>query len=350
MSTEKQNPLQGVTIQQMFQDEPIVDETNKDQTQDPPGDDADENKDQSPALDENGNEIKDNADEPKDEPVDLFSQLNQEFGFEFEEEFQEDYDGIKTYMSKASEELAKRQLEELFTAYPAAAQFFDFLSKGGSEEQFFNFKQNTVDFQNLTIVEGDEAMQERIIRMKLTEDGFEEDEIKAKLESYKSAVLLEGEAKSALKVLKKRDESRQAELMRQQEEEAQASHREYQELITSTQNIVKKGVLQNVQIPEKEKKGFIDFLFAPVDKTGKTKRDVSRETLTLEQKLELEYLVYKGMKLSDLITAKKQTQDLSHLRKNADKENAQQQRNGQSSKQQKIAGLPEGMTFQDMFS
>lgn len=345
--SEKQNPLQGVTIQQMFQDEPIVDETQKDQDDpkdivtDPPVEDpADPQDPQDPNP----------TNDPAEDPADLFSQLNQEFGFEFEEGFEEDYDGIKTYMGKASEELAKRQLEELFTQYPAAAEFFDFLTKGGSEEQFFNYKQNTVDFKNLTIAEGDEAMQERIIRMKLTEDGFDEDEIKAKLESYKSAVLLEGEAKSALKVLKKRDESRQQEMLRQQEEEAIASQREYQELISSTQNIVKKGVLQNVQIPEKEKKGFVDFLFAPVDKTGKTKRDVSRETLTLEQKLELEYLVYKGMKLNDLIVAKKQTQDLSHLRKNADKENAQQQRSGQSTKQQKIQGLPDGMTFQDMFT
>src|SRR5690606_2864312 len=129
----------------------------------------------------------------------LFSQLNQDFGFEFEDELSEDYDGIKTYVTKASEELSKRNLEELFTHYPQMAEMFDFVMRGGTEEQYFNLRKEAVDYSTLEIKDTDEATQERVVRLKLAEDGYDEDEIKSKVEAYKSAAILKEEAKSALK-------------------------------------------------------------------------------------------------------------------------------------------------------
>lgn len=281
-----------------------------------------------------------------DEPG-LFAQLNQDFGFEFEEDFQEDYDGIKGYVTKASEEVAKRNLEELFVQFPAMAEMFDFVMRGGTEEQFFNLRKEEVDFSTIQLTDTDEATMEKVVRLKMVADGYSEDEIQEKLEVYKSAAILKSEAESALKMLTKRQAQKKAESIAENERKVAEEKRMYEEFVQSTVATINKGTLKNIQIPEKDKKAFEAFIFQPVDKQGRAARDVVREKMTLEEKLELEYLVFKGLKLSDIIVAKKTTQDLSHLRKNVDKENSQSSRNGNSARKS-VAGLPADMKITDI--
>lgn len=283
-----------------------------------------------------------------DEPQDLFSQLNQDFGFEFEGEFKEDYDGIKDYVGKASEELSKRNLEELFRQFPAMAEMFDFVMQGGTEEQYFNLRKETVDFSSLEIKDTDEVTQERILRIKLSEEGYDEAEINAKIDAYKSAVILKDEAKSALKLLVKKQAQKKNDELSYIQKEAEENERKYREFVQSTQSVISKGTLMNIQIPEKDKKAFVEFIFQPIDKSGRSARDIAREKMTLEERLELEYLVFKGMKVDNLILSKKQTTSLSHLRKNADKETAQASRSGQSAQRLNTSGIPAGMTINDL--
>lgn len=291
-----------------------------------------------------GNDGED-GDEGGESEVSLFQQLNEDFGLELEGEFNEDYEGIKGYVQKAGSEIAARQLNELFERFPVAAEFIDYLATGGKAENFF--ESSIPDLGNLEIAEDNESMQEKIVRMKLRDDGLEDADINERIEAYKSAALLHNESQAALKILKKRKESEIAESQRAQEEQRQREEQEYREFVESTQSVIKKGELANVRIPEKEKKSFLEFIFKPVDKTGRTQREVVREKLTLEQRLELEYLVYKGLNVADIITAKKQTQNLAHLRKNAEKEASANQRKGATVNKPKPA-LPEGYSLKDL--
>lgn len=349
-TNEKKAPdFSGISFNSLFQDE-VIDQTDTKE--------ENEDKDQNSKeiVDQNTEEVENKTDETQasnddeseggdESTVSLFQQLNEDFGLELEGEFKEDYEGIKGYVQKAGSEIAARQLNELFEKFPVAAEFIDYLASGGKPQNFF--ETSIPDLGNLEVNEENEAMQEKIVRMKLRDDGLDDSDIDERIEAYKSAALLHNESQAALKIMKKRRESEILEQQREQQEQERLAQEEYRLFVENTQSVIKKGDLANVRIPEKEKKSFLEFIFKPVDKSGRTQREVMREKLTLEQRLELEYLVYKGLNVGDIITAKKQTQNLAHLRKNAEKEASANQRNGATVTKPKPA-LPDGYSLKDL--
>jgi hypothetical protein len=356
MAQENRMDLGGISLENLFTDEVIEKEEKTEETEVSGTDEKERKTEDIPENVSKEGNPKDEGNESGDDPdnsegdseseISLFHQLNEEFGIELEDEFKEDYDGIKGYVQKVGSELATRQLNELFERFPVAAELIDYMASGGDPQKFF--ESGIPDMSNLTLTEENESMQEKVMRMKLRDDGFEEADITERIEAYKSAAMLYKESEAALKILKKRQENETEQMRREREEAERLQNEEYNRFVANTSEVIKKGTLANVQIPEKEKKAFLEFIFRPVDKTGRTQRELQREKLSLEQRLELEYLVYKGLNIGDVIVAKKQTQNLAHLRKNAEKEASKMQRNGASPQKQKTA-LPEGYSLDSLF-
>lgn len=344
--------LGGISLENLFTDEVITETEDAKKKEEPENKDPEAKKDgDDPEGSQEAEDTQGSGDDPENKAdeeteVSLFHQLNEEFGIELEDEFNEDYDGIKGYVQKVGTELATRQLNELFERFPVAAELIDYMSSGGDPRKFF--ESGIPDLSNLTLTEDNESMQEKVMRMKLRDDGFDESDIDERIEAYKSAAMLHKESEAALKILKKRQETEMEQMRLEKEREENEQKEEYQKFVSDTSEVIKKGTLANVQIPEKEKKAFLEYIFRPVDKTGRTQRELQREKLSLEQRLELEYLVYKGLNIGDVIIAKKQTQSLAHLRKNAEKEASSMQRNGKSPQKQKTA-LPEGYSLESLF-
>jgi hypothetical protein len=53
----------------------------------------------------------------------------------------------------------------------------------------------------------------------------------------------------------------------------------------------------------------------PVDKAGRSARDIAREKVDTETMVAMEYLLYKGMDLKSLVMAKAKTLEAQELRK-----------------------------------
>ena len=69
-----------------------------------------------------------------------------------------------------------------------------------------------------------------------------------------------------------------------------------------------------LQVPEKEKSKFFNYLSQPVSKEGYTQRDVDHAEANMEVKLAIDYLMYKGFNLKDIIKTKATTQATKSLR------------------------------------
>ncbi len=69
-----------------------------------------------------------------------------------------------------------------------------------------------------------------------------------------------------------------------------------------------------IRIPDREKAKFFDYISAPVDKSGRTRRDVDYAQSNVEVKLALDYLMYKGLKIEDIINTKAKTISTKNLR------------------------------------
>ena len=65
---------------------------------------------------------------------------------------------------------------------------------------------------------------------------------------------------------------------------------------------------------ERDKAKFIEFISAPIDKQGRTQRDLAASKLNLEQQLAMDFLLFKGVDLKKFVDAKAGTKQALSLR------------------------------------
>jgi len=74
-----------------------------------------------------------------------------------------------------------------------------------------------------------------------------------------------------------------------------------------------------LQVPEREKSKFFNYLSKPVTKDGYTQRDIDHSKAEMEQKLAIDYLMYKGFNLEEIINKKAKTTATKTLREKISK-------------------------------
>lgn len=116
-----------------------------------------------------------------------------------------------------------------------------------------------------------ENLQESIVAQWLSLQDYEEDEIKDKLESYKDSLLLEKEAKTALKKLKKYEISYQQQLTEQAKQQEELAKQEYTKQITSLKQDIEKAesFIPGIAM-KKEDKERMFMALTKRDREGKT--------------------------------------------------------------------------------
>jgi hypothetical protein len=119
-------------------------------------------------------------------------------------------------------------------------------------------------------------------------------------------------AQKQLAVIQNKEREQIVVNQKRQQAEMKAQNDEFWENVAATIDQGKE--FAGIRIPEKEKAKFFDYISAPVDKTGKTRRDMDYANSELDVKLAIDYLMYKGMNLQDIITTKAKTQSVMNLR------------------------------------
>jgi hypothetical protein len=67
-------------------------------------------------------------------------------------------------------------------------------------------------------------------------------------------------------------------------------------------------------VPKREKSKFFGYISNPVNRDGQTQRDVDHGNAEMEVKLAIDYLMFKGFKLDDIIQTKAKTSNAKSLR------------------------------------
>jgi hypothetical protein len=113
------------------------------------------------------------------------------------------------------------ELKYLADGYMKGIPLNDLINSKAREESF-----ESINDDNL---KEDEGLQEELVGQWLALQDHDQEEIKEKIESYKDGLLLEKEAKVALKKLKKYEHSYQQQLATQAEEQQKMAQRQYEE-------------------------------------------------------------------------------------------------------------------------
>jgi len=279
-------------------------------------------------------------------------------GFVEEGEYEDSLEGIKQYQKDRDGKRDPLIIGSFLKANPKMAAFYKHVVVDGKSEDSFlkevskpellksevkSIKSSTSEIekesiidQHVKIIKQDligklpEKTIEAILKVAV-ENGDTEQMAKDSLVNLNASYSKEVEALEAQKVAE-----------RQQEE------REIEERIKTIKGLVSKGIIaNNIAIPEVDKQGFIEFLTVPIDSvTGETKQEKVLNSLSNEEDMVLDYLLYIKSKTGKLDTsALKSNTSVSKFFKNSKKAN--DNRTPKTSKGSKIAygdvrSLPNG--------
>tara|TARA_R110002012_G_scaffold1863_11_gene9021 strand:- start:500 stop:1591 length:1092 start_codon:yes stop_codon:yes gene_type:complete len=252
------------------------------------------------------------ADELEDTVV---SEVLSQLGYEFEEDFEDTSDGLVKLAKAVGGKMAEDQLDGLFQAHPEIQKHLDFVLNGGKSEEWLKMSNQITDFENITVNEDDMRTQRAVLGEYFKLKGHDSEFINELLDDYTDSNKLFDKAKKAKGALteyygKKRDQSIETE--RQGRLAEQQKQRDFWDDINDTIQNAKDFAGLTVQ--EKDKNKFFDYL-TQTDSEGRTAREKAHKESPKEVKLAIDYLMFKGFNLEDIIATKAKTASAKSLRK-----------------------------------
>lgn len=297
------DPDEVITDPETVVDPPVVTEEKKKIPVDPIlAEKVDEDKDSKETGDS----------EDVDEPTVIFN-LATSLGYTFEEgeKYEDNEAGLIAFTTKAAEKKAGEQLLEFFGQMPDVEEYARFRINGGDPSKYFE----AIGSQTPVELTEENAETQRFVMTKfLTKQGYETAEISEMITDYEDTGLLFKNAKMAQNKLVKLDASDKQRVIEAQQKIKDKEIAENRELWNNIETTVTEGVIKGIKIPDTEKKKFFEWMSKPIDKQGRSQRDVAREKLDTETMVALEYLQFKNFDLGNLVKAKANTLQAKELR------------------------------------
>ena len=249
---------------------------------------------------EDSKEIEDNEEDEEEtsKVTALFDAIAEELEWEFDDDEKEEKPKTVEELVNYFKEVIQEQSVPQY-ASEEVAKLDEFVRNGGDLNDYFTVVPE-IDYENFdTTIE---ANQKQIVKMLLTEKGFNEKQIAKKIEKYEDAGILEDEAEDALEAMKDIEQTKKEQLLANQEKEYKkrvAKQQEFVDNVVSEINAMDN--IRGIKIPEKDKKALLTYIFK-ADANGKTQyqKDYQKSVKNL---IESAYFTMKGDTLLD--TAKK---------------------------------------------
>ena len=281
-------------------------------------DDAEDNEDNNNASDDDSNDddnTDDNSDNGGNDNDSIISSIAKSLGYDVEKEYAETEEGLAEFTKDIAQNIAEEQLEGLFKQFPMVQKHLDFVMAGGDPERFFEAYNPRTSFESMEIEQDDSRTQKYMISEFLKSKGHDEEFIKDMINDYEDSGKLYDRAKVAQRNLATIQKQERDGMVRQQQQAQQRAAEENERFWEGVANTIQEGKeFAGIRIPDREKAKFFDYISEPVNDNGQTRRDVDYSKANIEAKLALDYLMYKGFNLKDIIDVKAKTASASSLR------------------------------------
>ena len=285
-------------------------------------DDADDNDDNEPAPRRSSKKgvFDDSDDEEEEDGEDngegsITDSIAKALGYELEKDYADTEEGLAEFTKDVAKEIAEDQLQALFEQFPTVQKHLDFVLAGGDPDKFFQTYNPSLDYGQIEIDRDDSRTQKGFLTEYLREKGHDDDFIKDMIEDYEDSGKLYDRALNAQKHLAAGQAKEKEEIVGRQREAQKQQQQQTEEFWESVATTIEQGKeFAGIKIPDREKAKFFDYISKPVDKQGRTKRDVDYASAEMDAKLALDYLMYKKLQLSDIISTKVKSASAQNLR------------------------------------
>ena len=264
------------------------------------------------------NKVEDTSEEDIDEDSDdptVISEVLSKLGYEVDADYEDTSDGLADMTKDVASRMADDRIDEVMEAFPLVKKHLEYVLAGGQSENFMQAYDPNLDYNKMELAQDDVRSQKAILSDYFSQKGHDKSFIKEMLEDYADAGKLHAKAEQAKDALGKVQTKQKERLVDQQRQELASQQKEQQTFWDEVANTIQESKeFAGLQVPEREKSKFFNYLSKPVSDNGYTQRDVDHSKADMEVKLAIDYLMYKGFNLKDIINTKAKTKATKSLR------------------------------------
>jgi|TARA_R110000823_G_C15867235_1_gene493798 hypothetical protein len=250
----------------------------------------------------------------------VVSEVLTKLGYELDGEYEDTSEGLADMTKDVASKMADDRIDEVLEAFPLVKKHLDYVLSGGQSENFMQAHDPNLDYNQIELAQDDIRSQKAILSDYFKQKGHDKDFIQEMLGDYEDSGKLHSKADQARQALGKVQAQQKEQMLSDQKGMVQKQQAEQQEFWNDVSNTIQESKeFKGLQVPEKEKSKFFNYLSKPVSNEGYTQRDVDHSEADMEVKLAIDYLMYKGFNLQDIIKTKAKTQATKSLRQKISK-------------------------------
>jgi len=263
------------------------------------------------ALEEQDKEVSSD----KGEESTVVKEVLDSLGFEGEYDYEDTPEGLKTLTLDVANKLAEEQLDNILETFPLVQRHLEYVMNGGESENFMKANDPQSDYGKLELTEKDIPMQRVVLRNYFKAKGHEDAMVNELLEDYEDSGKLFAKAELAKTQLSEDQNKQRLSMLEEQKQTNIKSQEEEKQFWSGIQKTIQEtDELAGIAIPNREKNKFFKYISAPVNKKGQTQSMVDKSNNTNEQKLLMDYLMFKGLNLKEIISTKAKSQNTRSLK------------------------------------
>jgi hypothetical protein len=281
--------------------------------------DIDEEEELEEEVEEEDEQEEEEVEEESDEEVEstadstVVSEILDSLGYEGE--YDDTAEGLTAMTKDIASQMADERIDEVLEKFPLVKKHMEYVLAGGESQKFMKAFDPTLDYNQMDIAEDDSRSQKAILTDYFNQKGHDGDFIKEMLEDYEDSGKLFKKAEAAKQALGKVQAREKEQLVERQRAELQQQQEKQMEFWNGVQETIKESKeFAGLQVPEREKTKFFNYLSKPVTKEGYTQRDLDHSEAEMDVKLAIDYLMYKGFNLENIINKKAKTTATKTLR------------------------------------
>lgn len=251
--------------------------------------------------------------EVKDKSV--VGEVLESLGFEGEYEYEDTPEGLKTLTLDVANKLAEEQLDGIMENFPLVQRHLEYVMNGGQSQDFMKANDPQSDYSKVQLSEKDTPMQRVVLSNYFKAKGHDDNMIKELIEDYEDSGKLFAKAELAKSALATAQGKQREYMLAQQKEQNAKTREEEKQFWTGIHKTIQEtDELAGITIPNREKNKFFKYISSPVNRNGHTQSMVDREKASQEQRLLMDYLMFKGLNLKDIIATKAKSQQTRSLK------------------------------------
>jgi hypothetical protein len=281
--------------------------------------------DQSDPGDEQVEKIEESSDDVEEKEQTVVLEVLEKLGFDTDGvDYADTPEGLASLTEDVANQLAEERVDGMLDKFPLVKDHLQYVLNGGDSQQFMQAYDPALDYSTMEVGETDVRSQKALLGDYFAVKGHDQEFIKELLEDYEDTGKLYNKAVQAKTALAKVQGVQREQLMIKQKETVAAEQKQITQYWEGVADTLESGNdFAGMSIPEREKGKFYSYLSAPINKDGHTQRDLDHGNAPMETKLAIDYLMYKGFNLEQIINTKATTKATKSLRekisKNEDK-------------------------------